>query len=71
MNSRQIEKIIGKPEKVNWKKPKAIGSVSFFLKSFKTKNNSKDKIKENSKCNFEKYSEGIFQRFKLWRKIKN
>lgn len=69
MNSRQIEKVIGKPEKVNWKKPKAIGSASFFLKSFKTKNNSKEKIKKNSKCNFEKYSDGILLRSNLSNKL--
>ena len=65
MNSRTIEKNIGKPTKIDWKKPKAIGSSSFYLKSFKAKNNSTEFIMENSKCSFEKYSGGILLRSNL------
>ena len=69
MNSRTIEKNIGKPTKIDWKKPKAIGSSSFYLKSFKAKNNSTEFIKENSKCSFEKYSGGILLRSNLSNKL--
>lgn len=69
MNSRTIEKNIGKPTKIDWKKPKAIGSSSFYLKSFKAKNNSAEFIKENSKCSFEKYSNGILLRSNLSNRI--
>ena len=69
MNKSSIEKIIGKTTKVNWKKPKAIGSSSFYLKSFKAKNDSAQLIKENSKCSFEKYSNGILLRSNLSNKL--
>ena len=69
MNSRIIEKKIGKQTKIDWKKPKAIGSSSFYLQSFKAKNNSAEFIKENSKCSFEKYSNGILLRSNLSNKL--
>jgi hypothetical protein len=69
MNLRTIEKVIGKPTKIDWKKPKVIGSSSFYLKSFKAKNNSAEFIKENSKCSFEKYSNGILLRSNLSNKL--
>jgi hypothetical protein len=69
MNENKIEKIIGKPTKIDWKKPKAIGSSSFYLKLFKAKNNKAELIKENSKCSFEKYSNGILLRSNLSNKI--
>jgi hypothetical protein len=69
MNKNSIEKVIGETTKVDWKKPKAIGSSSFFLKSFKTKNGSEQLIKENSKCSFEKYSNGILLRSNLSNKL--
>ena len=69
MNPKTIEKNIGKPTEIDWKKPKAIGSSSFYLKSFKAKNNSAEFLNENSKCNFEKYSKGILLRSNLSNKI--
>tara|TARA_R110002072_G_C7779864_1_gene519957 strand:- start:131 stop:640 length:510 start_codon:yes stop_codon:yes gene_type:complete len=69
MNKQSIEKIIGKSTKIDWKKPKAIGSSSFYLKSFKAKNDSAELLKENSKCSFEKYSNGILLRSNLSNKL--
>lgn len=69
INERTIEKVLGKPTKIEWKKPKEIGSSSFFLQSFKNKTNSTDLIKEGSKCSFEKYSNGILLRSNLSNKL--
>ena len=69
INERIIEKEIGKPTIINWKKPKAIGSSSFYLQTFKNKTDSTDLIKEGSKCSFEKYSNGILLRSNLSNKL--
>lgn len=69
INERTIEKVIGKPTKIEWKKRKAIGSSSFFLKSFTKKNSSTDLIKEGSKCSFKKYSNGILLMSNLSNKL--
>jgi len=65
IKEHKIEKVIGKPIKIDWKKPKAIGSSSFFLQSFTKKNNSNEFIKEYSKCIFQKYYKGIRLRSNL------
>ena len=62
MTEQTIIKLIGKPEKFNFRKPKAIGSAGFYLKSFKSKNSEAEILKLNSKCNFEKRTGGILLR---------
>lgn len=62
INESSIKKGIGNPEKVDLKNPKAIGSTSFFLKSFKNKSSETESLKIDSKCNFEKYSDGLLLR---------
>lgn len=69
MSKKSIEKVIGETTKIDWKKPIAIGSSSFYLKSFLPKNDSAQLIKENSKCSFEKYSKGILLRSNLSNKL--
>ena len=53
MTEQTITKLIGKPEKINFRRPKAIGSAGFYLKSFKSKNTESENLKLDSKCNFE------------------
>ena len=51
MTEQTIIKQIGKPEEIDFRKPKAIGSAGFYLQSFKAKTLN---LKLDSKCNFEK-----------------
>jgi len=62
MTEQTITKLIGKPEKINFRRPKAIGSAGFYLKSFKSKNTESENLKLDSKCNFEKRTGGILLR---------
>ncbi len=62
MTEQSITKQIGKPIKINWLKPKAIGSTGFYLKSFKSNKSQNESLKIDSKCNFEKRSKGILLR---------
>ena len=62
MTEQSIIKQIGKPIKVNFLKPKAIGSTGFYLKSFKVKKPETKSLKLDSKCNFERRSKGILLR---------
>jgi hypothetical protein len=62
MTEHSITKQIGKPVKINFRKPKAIGSTGFYLKSFKTKSQKNESLKLDSKCNFEKRASGILLR---------
>lgn len=62
MTEQTIIKRIGKPVEIDLKKPKAIGSTGFFLKSFKAKNGESESLKLESKCNFEKRTNGILLR---------
>ena len=62
MTEQSITKQIGKPIKVDFRNPKAIGSTGFYLKSFKTKNPEIKSLKLDSKCNFEKRTDGILLR---------
>lgn len=59
IRQNSIKKVIGNPEKVDFKNPKAIGSTLFFLKSFKNKSPGNECLKIDSKCNFEKHSGGL------------
>lgn len=69
MTEQAIIKKIGKPAKIDFRKPKAIGSTGFYLKSFKTKNPESENLKLNSKCNFEKRTSGILLRVNYSNKI--
>lgn len=62
MTEQAIIKRIGKPAEIDLKKPKAIGSAGFFLKSFKMKNSESKSLKFESKCNFEKRTNGVLLR---------
>lgn len=62
MTEQAIIKRIGKPAEIDLKKPKAIGSTGFYLKSFETKNSETESLKLDSKCNFENRTGGILLR---------
>ncbi|WP_421808688.1 hypothetical protein [Flagellimonas sp.] len=62
MTEQAIIKQIGKPVKINLRQPKAIGSTGFYLKSFEAKNTESQNLNLDSKCNFEKRTDGILLR---------
>ena len=62
MTEQAIIKLIGKPEKIDFRKPKVVGSTGFYLKSFKAKSPEFENLKLDSKCNFEKRIGGILLR---------
>ena len=62
MTEQVIINQIGKPVQIDFRKPKAIGSTGFYLKSFKAKNPESENLKLDSKCNFEKRTGGILLR---------
>lgn len=64
-----IEKLIGKPIKFSLRKMNTIGSRSFFVKSFTAKNKKINVIKINTRCNIQKYTNGILIRFNNSNKI--
>lgn len=59
IDNRIINRLIGKPFLVDIKKLKAIGGEGLFLKSFVNKTDKTDSIKVDSKCNFEKRTDGL------------
>ncbi|MDC6386707.1 hypothetical protein D2V93_11825 [Flagellimonas taeanensis] len=62
MTEQLITELIGKPFEIDWRKPKAIGSAGFYLKSFNPKSLEIEILKLNSKCSFEKRTRGILLR---------
>ncbi|MDX6748141.1 hypothetical protein SHK09_15190 [Polaribacter sp. PL03] len=62
MTEQSIIKQIGKSAEIDLRKPKPIGSTGFYLKSFKTKKKGTDSLKIDSKCNFEKRTDGLLLR---------
>lgn len=62
MTEQAIIRLIGKPVKIDSRKPKAIGSTGFYLKSFKVENPEFENLKLDSKCNFEKRTGGLLLR---------
>jgi hypothetical protein len=62
INEHSIKGLIGERTNIEPKKLKAIGSASFFLKSFVNKSDKTDLLRTDSKCNFEKYSDGLLLR---------
>ena len=62
MTEQSIIQQIGKPAEIDLRKPKAIGSTGFYLKSFEAKNSETVSLKLDSKCNFEKRTGGILLR---------
>ena len=62
MTEKAIIKQIGKISEIDFQKPKAIGSAGFYLKSFKSKNSESENLKLDSKCNFEKRTNGVLLR---------
>ncbi|UAB75669.1 hypothetical protein [Mesoflavibacter sp. SCSIO 43206] len=69
MTEQAIIKQIGKPAEIDFRKPKAIGSTGFYLKSFKAKNSELKNLKLNSKCNFEKRAGGLLLRVNYSNKL--
>lgn len=68
INNYTLNKIIGEPVKLNINKLQSLGSRSFFLKSIDLHKTNED-IKIDSKCNFQKYSDGILMRINYSNKI--
>lgn len=66
----EIEKILGKPIKFDFKSKPTLGSTSFFLKKLEISTENK-KLKENSKCSFQKYELGILLKAYLSNSIEN
>ena len=66
-----LNKIIGEPIRLKINKLETIGSRSFFLKKIDISKEIKhsDEIKIDSKCNFQKYSDGILMRINYSNKI--
>ncbi len=62
MTEQAIIKQIGKPAEIDFRKPKAVGSAGFYLKSFKAKNPESENLNLDSKCNFEKRTGGLLLR---------
>ncbi|MBO6661016.1 MAG: hypothetical protein JJ862_11940 [Roseivirga sp.] len=66
----EIEKILGKPIKFDFKSKTTLGSTSFFLKKLESPTEN-TKLKENSKCSFQKYELGILLKAYLSSSIEN
>ena len=69
MTEQAIIKQIGKPAEIDFRKPKAIGSTGFYLKSFKAQSPESGNLKLDSKCNFEKRTGGILLRVNYSNKL--
>ena len=71
INNYTLKKIIGEPIKIDFRKFKSIGSRSFFVKSIDDNQTKKysDRIKIDSKCNIQKFSNGILIRINYSNKI--
>ena len=71
INYYTLNKIIGEPIRLKLNKFESIGSRSFFLKKIDISKAIKysDEIKIDSKCNFQKYSDGILMRINYSNKI--
>ncbi len=65
----RLDKIIGKPIKFDINNRYSVGSKSFFLKSFDSENSNYVDLKIDSKCNFQKYTNGILMRINYSNKI--
>ena len=59
IDHRKINQLVGEPIKLDWKKPKTIGGPGLHLKSFKNKTGGIERLKLDSKCNFEKRTNGL------------
>lgn len=66
----KLDKIIGKPIKFDINNRQSLGSHSFFLKSFDSHNTDDHKeLKIDSKCNFQKYTNGVLMRINYSNKL--
>ncbi|PWL38715.1 hypothetical protein DKG77_10735 [Flagellimonas aquimarina] len=59
IDEQKINQLVGPPFQQEWMKPKTIGSPGLFLKTFVNKSGSIENLKQDSKCNFEKRTEGL------------
>lgn len=69
MTEQSITKQIGKPSKINLLRPRAIGSPGYYLKSFHNKNKNIKSLEIDSKCNFERRTDGILLRANFSNKL--
>lgn len=65
----KVEKIIGKPTKIDFKKLNSVGSCSFYLKTIKSEKEVYKELKINSKVNLQQFTDGILVRFHFSNKI--
>ena len=59
IDERKINQLVGPAIQQEWIKPKTIGGPGLFLKKFVNKSGKTEKLKLDSKCNFEKRTEGL------------
>ena len=69
INKRTITKLLGDQIKLNFQKPKPIGSPGLYLKSFKNNDPESNSLKIDAKCNFEKRTKGILLRTNISNKL--
>lgn len=59
IDNRKINQLVGKPIRIGRSKPKMIGGSGLFLKRFVNKTDETEKLKLDSRCNFEKRTKGL------------
>jgi len=59
IDHRKVNQLVGKPVRFDWRKPKTIGGPGLFLKRFVDKSDGIEKLQLDSKCNFEKRTDGL------------
>ena len=59
IDDRKIDQLVGQQISLDWKKPKTTGGPGLFLKSFENKTGGLEKLELDSKCNFEKRTNGL------------
>jgi hypothetical protein len=59
IDERKIHQLVGPPIQQEWMKPKTIGGPGLFLKKFVNKSGRIENLNLDSKCNFEKRTEGL------------
>ncbi|WP_340155929.1 hypothetical protein [uncultured Winogradskyella sp.] len=59
IDERKIIQLVGQEIKFDWRKRTTVGGTGLFLKSFENKTDGFEKLKVDSKCNFEKRTNGL------------
>lgn len=68
-NQYRILKEIGEPIKIEFKNLEPIGNGSYYLKSLISKFEKYENIKTDSRCNFQKYTNGLLLRINHSNKV--